>query len=277
MSDPPRRYWHELTTTDFESLGQASSIALLPVAAVEQHGPHLPLDVDACINAGILAATLDRLPREIPLVVLPPQAVGWSDEHGRFPGTLSLSAEMLIRVWCEIGESVARAGIRKFVLFNSHGGQTEIVKIVTRKLRIAHGMLAVGVNWFSLADISAMFGPDERKYGIHGGAAETSVMLHLRPDLVCEDALADFASSAVEMSEKFQHLGPTGQVSFGWETQDLNLSGAVGNALAASAEKGCAFVEQVADRFVEVLREIDAFDLDRLKTRDAESGAIPRK
>lgn len=268
MAVGPSRYWQEWTTTDFESVDCSRLIAVLPVAAIEQHGPHLPLEVDACINAGLVAETLQRLPADFPLVVLPAQTVGWSDEHGRFPGTLSLSPESLTEAWCALASQVAAVGVRKLVLFNSHGGNDEIVKIVARRLRVERGMLAVSLSWFALADASAHFGVEERRFGIHGGAVETSVMLHLRPDLVRMDNAADFVSSAAQQAPAFRHLGPTGRISYGWETQDLHPSGAVGDATMATAEKGRTIVEQVADRLVEVLTDVDTFDPARLADRE---------
>jgi creatinine amidohydrolase len=267
MNDRPSRYWQEWTTAEFEAADCSRLIALLPVAAIEQHGPHLPLEVDACINAGLIAETLDRLPADIPLVVLPAQNIGWSDEHGRFPGTLSIAPETLMAMWRSLAANVAKIGIRKFILFNSHGGQNELIKIVTRRLRIDHGMLATALNWYALADQTAMFGADERRFGIHGGAVETSLMLHFRPDLVRADLAEDFVSTAVEQSTTFNHLGPTGQVSYGWETQDLHSSGVVGDATAATAEKGRALADQVANRMAEVLQDIDGFDMARLADR----------
>jgi len=267
MAKPPHRYWHDLTTVDFDALDRERLIAVLPVAAIEQHGPHLPLDVDARINEGLIQAMLAKAPEDLPLLVLPMQAVGWSDEHARFPGTLSVSAETLTRSWYEICAGVARAGVRKLVIFNSHGGQTEILKIVTRRLRIDFGLLAVGLNWFALADTDDLFDADERAHGIHAGAIETSLMLHLYPDTVRRDAIKNFPSSGLEIRKAFKRLGPTGKVPFGWETQDLNLDGAVGDPRNASAEKGAAIAGQVVERFLEVLDDVDRFDLARLKSR----------
>jgi creatinine amidohydrolase len=267
MAKPPNRYWQELTTTDFDHLDRQRLIAVLPVAAIEQHGPHLPLDVDARINEGLMAEMFARAPDDLPILVLPMQAVGWSDEHGGFPGTLSVSAETLTKSWYEICASVARSGVRKIVLFNSHGGQTEILKIVTRKLRIDFRMLAVGLNWFALAETGSMFDPEECAHGIHAGAIETSLMLHLYPGSVRKQAIEDFPSAALDMKRDFKRLGPTGKVPFGWETQDLHPSGAVGDPRSASAEKGAAIVEQVVERFLEVLDDVDRFDLARLKPR----------
>lgn len=263
----PHRYWQDMTTAEFDGLDRERLIAVLPVAAIEQHGPHLPLDVDARINEGLIAGMLARAPAGLPVLVLPMQAVGWSDEHAGFPGTLSVSAETLTKSWYEICASVARTGVRKMVVFNSHGGQTEVLKIVTRKLRIDHRMLAVGLNWFALAETASLFDAAECGHGIHAGAIETSMMLHLCPGSVREQAIENFPSSALEMKRDFKRLGPTGKVPFGWETQDLHPAGAVGDPRNASAEKGKAIVDQVIERFLEVLDDVDRFDPERLKPR----------
>ena len=142
-------WWQDLASRDFAALDPETTVAVLPVGAIEQHGPHLPVAVDTCIVDGIVAAALARMPAGLPVLVLPTTAVGKSNEHIDFPGTLTLSAETLGRVWYEIGASVRRAGVRKLVLLNSHGGQPQVMQIVARELRIDHQMLVVAANWFS--------------------------------------------------------------------------------------------------------------------------------
>jgi creatinine amidohydrolase len=263
----PRRLWQEMTTEDFRALDVARVIAVLPVAAIEQHGPHLPVEVDARINAGVIARALELMPDDLPVTVLPAMPVGKSNEHTAFPGTLSLSAETLIRLWTEIGDSVARAGIRKMVIFNSHGGQPQIADIVARDLRVKHGMLVVTAATYALGKPPDMFPEHELKHGIHGGTVETSVMLHLRPDLVRMDKAADFVPLSAKMESEYELLTPEGKVGFGWQTQDLNPAGACGNAAAADAKSGATLVEFYAKRFIQLMREIDRFPLTTLKTR----------
>ncbi len=259
------RYWQDLTTRDFAGLDAGRAIALLPVAAIEQHGPHLPVSVDATIADGLLAEIRPLMPPDSSVLVLPLQAVGKSNEHAGFPGTLTLSAETLIRLWTEIGESVARAGIRKLVIFNSHGGQPQIADIVARDLRVRLGMFVVMANWYKLGEPEGLFPPDELKWGIHGGSVETSLMLHFRPDLVRRDQLRDFRSAAQDMAASNQALGAHGNVGFGWMIQDLNPAGACGNALDADAERGARIAAFVARRMVTLLDEVGRFPLDRLK------------
>lgn len=266
MPPLPSRYWQDLSTADFAALDMVRVVAVQPLAAIEQHGPHLPVSVDSAINRGILKETLERLPAEFPLLLLPPQNVGKSDEHNRFPGTLSVSAETLIRQLNDIGDSVARAGGRKIVFFNSHGGNPPVMEIVARDLRVRHAMLAVTANWYDLVDLEAVFDPQEVRHGIHGGEIETSMMLHLRPELVDMAKAQDFVSSAAEMAKTFRRLSPDAQPSFAWETQDLNASGAVGNAAAADATRGRQTVELAARALVELFEDVERFDLGRLKT-----------
>src|SRR5260370_34395921 len=180
-------WWWDQTTQDFSDLDAERMVAILPVGAVEQHGPHLPVRVDAAINAGIIERAVELMPADCPALVLPMMPVGKSDEHLAFPGTLTLSYETLGRVWFELGESVHRAGIRKLLFFNSHGGQPQLLDIVCRDLRVKLGMFAVSVMWPRLIDIDELFEADENRHGIHGGQNQTSVMPHLHPDLVAMD------------------------------------------------------------------------------------------
>lgn len=260
----PRRNWSEMTTNEFERLDKDRVIALLPVGATEQHGPHLPVCVDAAINAGVLNRAMELLPPEIPLTRLPPLPFGKSVEHDDFAGTISLGTNTLMAAWTDIGESVRRAGVKKLVLFNSHGGQPQVAEIVARDLRKRLGMLVVTVDWFSFGLPEGMFDDDELRHGLHGGDVETSVMLHLHPDLVDMSKAGDFRSAGRDMEESgdFKLLTPEGGIGFGWLAQDLNPSGATGNASAATAEKGRACVEHAASRLVDLLKEVDDFDVD---------------
>ena len=253
----PSRYWQDLPWPAFRTL-PADTVAVLPVAAIEQHGPHLPVSVDTTINQGLLAAALALLPAEAPVLVLPTQAVGLSVEHTRFPGTLTSSPETLLALWTEIGESVARAGVRRLVIFNSHGGQPQIVELVCRRLRIRARMFAVGCMWPRLGMPDGLDDPE----GIHGGLVETSVMLHLAPARVNMLEAKNFRSAWLDQAARFERLVPEGGVGFGWETQDLHPAGALGDASRATAEAGAGIVAHVAPRLAALLQEVQRFDLD---------------
>ena len=261
---PPRRFWSELTTEDFRRPNVGDWIAVLPVAAIEQHGPHLPLATDTIIAEGHVAATIARLPAAMPAVFLPVQAIAWSVEHVSSPGTLTLDWDTVTRVWLEIGACVARAGVRKLVVVNAHGGNVPIMDLVTRELRIRHDMLAVATSWSRFGRPAGLFDERERKFGIHGGDIETSMVLALRPDLVRTDLLADFPSAQMRFEKEFVHLRAYGPSQFGWKAQDLNPSGAIGGAILAAAEKGRAAIDHAVGGFLELLADVAAFDPARL-------------
>ena len=253
--------WAELTTTDFADAALRDALAILPVAAIEQHGPHLPLATDVMINQGVIDAACALLPPDLPVVVLPMQAVGTSHEHLAFAGTLSLEAATLLRTWTAIGEGVARAGLRKLLIFNSHGGQTGLPEIVATDLRARFGMI---VGWGSPGAFGTPEGAvsrTEAKHGLHGGLKETAMMLHLRPDLVRRAAAHVFPSLGTTIETDFMRLRATGRTGFGWQTQDLNPAGVVGDAAAATSELGATLIAHAARGLAELIRDILRFEL----------------
>jgi creatinine amidohydrolase len=254
----PSGPWQDLCTTDFARVDPARTIALLPVAAIEQHGPHLPLATDALINAGIVAETLRRLPPTASVLVLPALNVGDSLEHSDFAGTLSADLDALLGLWLAVGRGVARAGVRKLVIFNSHGGQRAHVDLAALRLRVAHGLLVVRAHSFAFGVPPGLFDADELAHGLHGGAVETSLLLHLRPDLVRSEALADFPTPGRGLAAGGGLLGVEKPVGIGWMAQDLNPQGACGNAAAASAGKGRALLDHLASRLLQLLGEVEA-------------------
>lgn len=252
----PTAFWQDMCTTDFATVDADRTIALLPVAAVEQHGPHLPLSTDAVINEGIVRLTMRRLPADSSVLVLPALTVGDSLEHTAFKGTLSVDLQALLGLWLSIGHSVSRAGVRKLVIFNSHGGQRAHVDQVALRLRADCGMLVVRAHSFALGTPKGLFDADELTHGLHAGAVETSVMLHLRPDLVRQEALADFPSSGRSLAARGGVLGLEEPAGLGWMMQDVNPDGACGNAAAATAPKGERLLNHWADRLVTLLGEV---------------------
>lgn len=250
-------YWQDLVTTDFARVDPLRTVALLPVASTEQHGPHLPLCTDAVINAGVVHAALAQLPPQASVRVLPALDIGDSLEHTAFPGTLSADLDALRGLWLSVGAGVARAGVRKLVIFNSHGGQRALVDQVALRLRVAHGMLVVRAHSHGLGVPPGLFSAEELAHGLHGGAIETSLMLHLRPDLVRRQALADFPSLGRELpSASGGILGVEKPAGLGWMAQDLHPSGACGDARAADAAKGAALLAHMAQRLVQLLEEV---------------------
>lgn len=262
----PKLHWLEMTTEDFRAARGANWVAVLPIAATEQHGPHLPVGVDTMIAEGNLAAAKPLAPKDMPVTFLPTVWCGKSNEHLSFPGTITLGAETLIRVLTDIGDSVARAGVRKIVIVNSHGGNISCMDIVARDLRVRHAMLAVHVSWHRLGAPAGLFSDHERAHGIHGGEVETSEMLHFRPDLVKMDKARHFVSAAVAMENAYTHLRATQPVGFGWMSEDLSAAGAIGDAASATAEKGARTTAHAAAAFIDLLRDVVAFPIDKLGT-----------
>ena len=267
----PSRFWADLCTRDFAQLDPARTIAVLPVAATEQHGPHLPLSVDSVLADGIVAASLPHLAPELSVLFLPTQAVGLSPEHARFPGTLTLRAETVLRLWTDIGESVAAAGVRKLLLFNSHGGQVSVLDLVARDLRARLNLLVYSCSWFNLPlhdaqgqDLNALFSAEEHRFGIHGGEIETSMMLALAPQRVQMDQARHFASTAQARAQQFPILGNGHSAKLGWQTQDYHPAGAVGNAAAATAAKGEMLVQAAGRSLAQLLAELDRLPLSTL-------------
>ena len=253
-------------------------LAVLPVAATEQHGPHLPLSVDTDLVNGVVQASLAHLPAGLPVLFLPTQAVGYSPEHARFAGTLTLRPETVVRLWTEIGESVAAAGVRKLLIFTSHGGQVSVMDMVARDLRARLDMLVYSASWFNLPlldpqgqDVNARFGADEHRFGVHAGQIETAMMRALRPERVQMPLARDFASTSRDRAARWPILGNGRSAKLAWQMQDYNPEGAAGNAAAATAQDGQALVDAAGRALARLLVEIDQLPLDTLQNRTAYS------
>ena len=260
---PRKIWWTDFTAADFSDIDPARTIAILPIAAVEQHGPHLPVGTDTIINTAMMEMLAAAAPAELDIRILPVQAIGKSNEHIWAKGTITHTATNLIDAWTQIGLEVARAGVRKIVFVNSHGGNEEIMGIVARELRVRAGMLAVKSGWrFTPPGVLTDL---ERRHGVHGGDAETSLILHFRPDLVDMSLAANFASIAARDEQEFRYLRPTGAFGhvYAWTASDINPSGAVGDATAATPEKGRLIAEANIAGMLEMLAEVERMPLPR--------------
>ena len=250
-------WWTDFSAPEFDNLDPMTTIAILPIAAVEQHGPHLPVGTDTIINTSMMERLVQMAPDNLDLRILPVQAIGKSNEHIWSKGTITHTANNLIDAWTQIGLEVARSGIKKIVFVNSHGGNDDVMSIVARELRVRAGMLAVKSGWrFGSPD--GVLSDVEKRHGIHGGDAETSLLLHFRPDLVDMSKAENFVSIAARDEQRFRYLRPTGAFGhvYAWIASDINPSGAVGEASLATAEKGRLITEQNVAGMLEMLAEV---------------------
>src|ERR1700753_3483576 len=261
MTSPPPRDWTAIDWTKVDAGDAARWIAVLPLAATEQHGPHLPLTTDIMIGEAYLERVRELLPETVPATFLPIETIGISTEHIDFAGTQTLSTEAALAKWKAIGEGVARAGVKKIVIVTSHGGNAAAMTLVAQDLRAYHGMLAVTTSWSRFGVPNGLFPEDELRHGIHGVALETSIMLARYREHVRVDAIADFPSRSIGMEKQYRWLSTQRPAPFAWQAQDLHPSGAVGNATLASAQKGDVLLAHGARAFIELLEDVDKFDV----------------
>jgi len=242
-----------MTWKEVEALDK-NSLIILPTAAIEQHGHHLPLATDTLLNSYILGRTLELLPDDMPVYALAPICYGKSNEHLGFPGTLSVSATTMMSMIRDLGSSLHSSGFKRLVFYNSHGGNSALVDVMARDLRAEFDFQV-----FRLGASVKLKGIEiqEETYGYHGGEVETSLLLAATPDLVHTDK---YTSSYIRrVDEPGKLLPENGPATFAWLTRDISSSGILGDPAASSAEKGELWREQMAHAMVEVLKEMFAF------------------
>jgi len=254
------RHWQELASSDFDTIAADDPVAVMVLAAIEQHGPHLPLSTDLDIGLGLLDRVCRELGDDFPLLILPPLAVGASEEHQLFPGTLSLSPGVATNVICGLGESVARAGVRRLILLNSHGGNTSVMTSAALHLRRCREMLVVKASYMKLGLPEGLVPVDELRHGLHGGLVETAMMMHLEPARVRENSIQDFVPAGKRMADDGFSLAPEGEASYAWLAGDLHPSGVAGKASDATAGLGKQLVEHYARGLADVFRDARRLD-----------------
>ncbi len=231
-------------------------IAVQPIGSVEHHGPHLPLITDALIAEAVAEGVAQSRP-DLPLAVLPVLSYALSSEHLWAPGTVSLSATTLLSVLDDVGASIARAGIPRLVFLNGHGGNSALLQVACREIRIKHGLLTFLVHPHLPVDQGGTArADDEGAFAIHGSAGETSMVLHLRPDLVDLDRAE---RSIPEWMSAYEHVSFAGDVAFGWTSEDVMPSGVIGDPTRANAQLGKVLFEECVERLGPVFAEIARF------------------
>ncbi|GAK68735.1 putative creatinine amidohydrolase [Agrobacterium rubi TR3 = NBRC 13261] len=241
-------------------------IAVLPLGAHEQHGPHLPFETDTLIVQGIVEQLKQALAPTAPIHFLPTEPVGYSIEHMDVSGTKTLAFDEAVHRWLGIAEAQHNKGIRKFVMLNAHGGNSPLMTIVATEARVRFDMLAVATSWTRFGMPQGVITPEDKAIDIHGGDIETSVMLALHPQLVRMEKAENFPSKQSAFAQRFKHLRAYGQHAFGWRMSDLNTQGAAGNAAAATAEKGEAIIAHAVAGLLELLEDVSAFDMNLLES-----------
>lgn len=252
--------WADLSRHDFAGLDRARAIAVLPVGAMEQHGPHLPVSVDSDLAEAVLERALGLLDADVTALALPGFAYGRSNEHAAVAGTLSLSAQTLLALLGDIAASLAGTGFRRLVLLNAHGGNSPVLDIAARDLRIAHGLSIATCHWYNFNGADRFGDARESAFGIHGGLIETSAMLALKPQLVAMERADDFANRAENWQRDYAQIGLTpGRARPAWTIEDLSATGACGNAAAATREIGEDLLATAARSFATFLGEFARF------------------
>jgi creatinine amidohydrolase len=236
------------------------SIIVQPLGAIEQHGPHLPLSTDSVVATAVAEAAVGRVGDEVDAWLLPTLQFTKSNEHAWSPGTVWLSATTLLAVLDDIGRCVATTPARRLVFLNGHGGNSALLNVAARELRLAHGLMTFVAHPGMPADQGGSSPEGELGMGVHGGTDETSLMLHLAPESVRMD-LAERRVPEGLASNRYVRFG--GRVSFGWLSDDFFPDGYIGDPTPATAQRGAELFEGAVQGFGEALREIAAFDFGR--------------
>ena len=246
-----------MTWMDIRDLEKREACVVLPIGAIEQHGPHLPVITDTLLVEHELALALERLPDTAHVYRLPCVNYGKSNEHAGYPGTFTLTASTLMAVVRDLARGVKMAGFTRLVLLNSHGGNRAVLDMMARELREEFGLLVFSVFPPALVPDPVETPAIEGRYGIHAGDWETSVVLALEPGLVklerANTAFPAFPQGAVSLTTSAAHVG--------WLTRDWSETGTFGDATVASAERGQVRLEAMVARLAVVLEEIARFPI----------------
>lgn len=256
---PDRFCLARLSTREIAALDGDRVLVVLPIGAVEQHGPHLPVLTDTMIAEAVLTRALELREEDGRVWALPVQAYGKSNEHSGFAGTFGLRAETLAANLKDIARSLHASGLRRLLFLNAHGGNPEIVDYVARDIREEFGLLCFTAHPFRFGLARDIISSVEGGYGIHGGESETSLMLAIAPELVQPAQYTPELPPVRAFMRRFTLKGPA---SFGWLSRDLSRSGTIGDPRGASVEKGQAILDAEARLVAELIEEALALQLE---------------
>lgn len=254
-------FWKDLISETIASLDKEKSVVLLPISAIEQHGSHLPVGTDAMILEGLLKKFAAEKEFEENVLIAPQLFVGKSNEHMDFCGTMTFTAKTLYAIVEELVDSIVKSGFQKVILTNSHGGNTDLLNLISRDLRIKYRIEIYVVDWWFTSfwnDIMAEEKESESPYGVfHACELETSLMMALAPETVAKECITD--ETPDQMFEGKRYITLYGPVNMGWRTKDVTKSGVIGTPSCASAEKGEKFLAYATDRLAEIVKEVLEF------------------
>ncbi|NHN28895.1 creatininase family protein [Paenibacillus agricola] len=254
------RFLPRLSSLQIKQLAKDDALVILPVGAVEQHGWHMPVMTDALIGEALLTQTMDLLPEETNVWLLPPISYGKSNEHLDYAGTFSLSSATLLHVLSDIGASVKRNGFRRLLLFNTHGGNVDLLNVAAREIRVSTGLMVFYVNPHSLDTTHDLVSEEELEYGIHGGDIETSMLMAIKPNWVQEELRV---SEMPDVSQ-LEFLTLEGKIRFAWVMSDISQSGIAGDATKATAEKGEVIMQRSASELAKAMQELCRFEISQV-------------
>ena len=250
----------DLSTLQLSAELSKDSIVVLPLGAIEQHGPHLPLNTDFVVADAVSRAAVEKFGAETNAWLLPTLPFTKSNEHAWAAGTMWLSATTMMSVIDDIGRCVASTPAKKLMFINGHGGNSALMAMMNRELRLKYGLQTFLTHPHMPADQGGSSAESELGMGVHGGVDETSVMLHLRPDLVDMSLAVRRVPEGLAKNEQVKFGG---RVAFGWLSNDFFPEGHIGDPTGASAELGARMFAGAVESLGGAMKEISRFDFGR--------------
>lgn len=260
-----QRFLPRLTSPEIEALPKDDALVVLSVGAVEQHGAHMPVMTDALIGEAVLTRTMELLPEDNNVWMIPPISYGKSNEHLGHAGTISLSATTLMSILMDIAVSLKESGFRRLLLINTHGGNKDLLLVAAREIRVETGLMVFFIAPGSLSEAGKFISEEESEYGIHAGEVETSLLLAIKENWVHEDKLV----KEIPNVQDYKYLTMEKTIRFAWVMSDLSESGISGDATLGTVEKGELLMETMASKLAHAMQEICQFEIEDVRKKKA--------